>query len=285
MQIEQVIQIIKEQHYHDFNGRTIDAKTTRDQILFGDPHQECTGIVTCIYPSIDVLRKAAQLKANLVISHESLFWNHGDQQAWLQDNAVYEQKKALMVEHAICVWRDHDYMHAGLDWQGRKVDGIFYGFLRQMGWEHLVQGEIGFPLRLTIPLMSARNLAQQLTERLHLKGIKCLGNTEGMAHELYIPSHINGRDNDKITKIENENIDTVLAMECIDYTVGIYVNDAAELGENKRIYAIGHFNMEEPGMRWFSEEYLPTLFPSLPIYFVQVADLYTYIQKSCSALM
>lgn len=72
-----MIQQIKEYHYGKTkDGKPIDLSKTRDQILYGDPQQVCKGIVTCIYASVDIIRESQKRKCNLIICHESLFWNH-----------------------------------------------------------------------------------------------------------------------------------------------------------------------------------------------------------------
>ena len=96
MLISEVIQNIKNYCKGTWAGHKIDDETTRDKILYGDPDQECTGIVTTIYASIDVIRKAHELGANLIIAHEALLWNHGDHREWLEEshNKTYLDKKA-----------------------------------------------------------------------------------------------------------------------------------------------------------------------------------------------
>lgn len=280
MKIKEVIELIKAYHYHEWLGKTITDEHTRDQILFGDAEKECTGIVTAIYASIDVIQKAGELGANFIIVHESLFWNHGDHTDWLIDNETYKSKKELLEKYDITVWRNHDHIHAGVDVQGRRVDGIFYGLLHMMGWENYVQGDISFPIVLEIPEIPTKTLVKQLIDKMHLQGIKCIGNMSGNSHKIYLPYHIDGRDNDKINILDKEHIDTVIAMECIDYTLAIYVKDSAMLKQEKRILAVGHFNLEEPGMRWFAEEYLPTILPhELPIHFIGLEDMYSFIVK------
>ena len=277
MKNKDVIQTIISHHYNVWVGREIQPSTTRDQILWGDGEEECTGIVTTIYASMEVIRKAAQVGANLIICHESLFWNHGDHIDWLEGFDTFRQKSQLLTDNHITVWRDHDYIHAGMDWQGRRVDGIFFGLLKELGWEGYVQGDVSFPLLIEIPELKTGKLAALLMQRLHLNGIKCIGDTDGCSQHIYIPNHMTGKDNDKIEKMETEDIDTILGMECIDYTVGIYTRDAAMLGKNRRILVIGHFNLEEPGMKWFGETWLPTILPKeLPIRFISAGDMFRY---------
>lgn len=76
MKISEVIEICK----RNCKGYgIIDDNKTRDQVLYGEIDKECTGIVTTVFASYDVIKQASELGANLVITHESCFWNHGDQ--------------------------------------------------------------------------------------------------------------------------------------------------------------------------------------------------------------
>lgn len=277
MKNKEIIAKIKEHHYDEWLGRKIEEETTRDQILFGYPEDECNGIVTTIYASIDVIKKAIELKANLIVAHESLFWNHGDYTDWIEDNQTYQAKKKLLEEHRIAVWRDHDHIHAGVNYNGRRVDGIFFGLLKELGWDSYVEGDVSFPLILDIPEIRTMDLIRHLNSRLHINGTKCIGDLDGYSKRIYLCNHIQGRDNDKIETVEREGVDTIIAMECIDYTLGIYINDASQLGRNQRILVAGHFNLEEPGMKWFGEEYLPFILPDVPVHYVQGGNLFRFV--------
>ena len=41
-----------------------------DEIKCGDAEQECTGIVTAMDATVNVVKKAIELKANLIVVHE-----------------------------------------------------------------------------------------------------------------------------------------------------------------------------------------------------------------------
>ena len=105
MLIQTVIDHIKEYHKGVFEGKQINEQTTRDKVLYGNPHQECTGIITTCWASVDVIREAAKRGANLIIAHEALFWNHGDHTDWLQEenNQSFLAKKKLLDEAGIVV--------------------------------------------------------------------------------------------------------------------------------------------------------------------------------------
>ena len=283
MLISEIIQIIKDHHYNEIDGHVIQESTTRDKVLYGDINKHCTGIVTTIYASVDVIKKAAELGANLIIAHESLFWNHGDHTDWLKDNKTFQMKKDLLDQNGITVWRDHDYIHAGVYWKGKRVDGIFYGLAEELEWEsYIVEEDPISPLIFEIPPAPTKQVAQYLMKKMNLNGIRCMGNLHGMTHRILLPMHLMGSfDNEVLTKIEEKQVDTILAMEITDFTVSIYIRDGAMLGLNKVILSIGHFNIEEPGMKWFGQKYLPTILHNdVPITFIQAGDSYTMLLRS-----
>jgi len=72
---------------------------TVDTIKSGDPAQPVTGVATTFLATTDVIERAASAGANLIITHEPTFYNHFDQVDWLEDDAVYLNKRRLLEEH------------------------------------------------------------------------------------------------------------------------------------------------------------------------------------------
>lgn len=275
MKIKEIIEIIK-QNCKGYG--VINDTTARDKVLWGNTDKECTGIVTTIYASVEVIKKAHELGANFIISHEACFWNRGDHTDWLANNETFIKKSALLDEYGITVWRDHDYIHSKINYNGEYVDGIYYGLARELGWENYVIEDSTYPRLFEIPETLTMDVAKHIMNRMGLKGLRTMGDLEGTSKRIMIATHIIGEaDNMMLSTIEEKNIDTVLAMEITDYTVSIYVRDSAELGRGKRILHPGHFNIEEPGMKWFGEVYLPTLFPDIKTTFVKSGDSYTML--------
>jgi hypothetical protein len=280
MKISEAISRVKKYHKGLFMGKPIDDATSRDQVLYGNPDQELTRIVTSCYASVDVIKEAISLGANLIITHEALFWNHGDHTDWLTENKTFHEKERLLKEGNIVVWRDHDYIHSGIPTgDGQYSDGIFYGFMKVLGWDEYYTGDAAFmhPTFL-IPPATVEDLGHELMSKLNLSGIKVIGNPSSPAHHVWVCGHIDGhRDNDTLSAIENENIDTVITLECIDYTVAEYVRDSTMAGIPKTILALGHFNAEEPGMKYMVN-YLPkALGETVPCDFVPSTDMYHFI--------
>lgn len=278
MKISEIIDVVKK----NCKGYgTIDETKTRDKVLYGDVDKQCTGIVTTIYASYDVIKKASELGANFIIAHEALFWNHGDHTDWLKDNETFKLKKQLLDETGITVWRDHDYIHSGIMHQGRYVDGIFYGLAYELDWlNYISNDDANRPQQFTIPKTPTREVAQYLMEKMNLKGMKTMGNIDGYTEKIYLPFHIIGEaDNRMLSYIEENHVDTILAMEITDFTVAIYMRDGAQAGLAKSVLAAGHFNVEEPGMKWFAEKHLPTLIKDIPVNFIQAGDSYTMLLR------
>lgn len=279
MKISEAIRKIKDYHYGiSFRG-PIDEATSRDQVLYGDPEQELMGIVTTCYASVEVIRKAMELGSNLIVAHEALFWNHGDHTDWLEDNKTFQAKKALLDEGGITVWRDHDFMHSGIPAGEGYADGIFYGFMKVMGWEdYLISDSSLKHPKFLLPRTDVRQLSKKLMEEIGLTGIKLIGNPDSPVEKVWICGHIDGhRDNDTLKTIEEEDIDTVITLECIDYTVTEYIRDCNMVGRPKTILAVGHFNTEEPGMKYMAH-WLTELFGvGVPVAFVPCADMYQFI--------
>ncbi len=282
MLISEVIEKLKQ--YHQGYGK-IDPATTRDQILYGNPDQECTGIVTCIWPSIQVIEKAIELNANLIVSHEALFWNHGDHQEWLKktQNQTYLEKKALLDGANICVWRDHDYIHSGIPMtDGTYADGIFYGLARELGWEdYLTDHE--HCLTFHLPKTTVGEVANTFMEKLGVDGMKLVGKEDQPAEDVEIIFHVLGDVQDMITKADKQDTSLLVAMELIDFTLTEYVRDSFMLGKYRAILCMGHFNTEEPGMKYCLEYFPKAIGEDIPCTFVSAGDMYTYLKNPKNA--
>jgi len=262
----------------------IDESRTCDTVKFGDVEQECTGIVTTVVTTVDVIRKTAELGANLIICHEPLFYSDGDTTDWLEDNKVYQEKVELLRENGIVVWRDHDHIHGGGPQRQREhLDMVFDGIMRRLGWEDYCVGFPQKPLLYEIPETTAEELTAFLVDNFHLTGARLVGNRDARIKKVFFCEHVKGnswggreKDNDVITEVEQGDYDALIPFEIVDWTLSAYVRDAAQLGRNKVIIEMGHFNVEEAAMEHMAS-WLPGLLEnSVPVTFVQSGDSFGY---------
>lgn len=282
MLIKEVILQIKNYCQGTWNGITIDDEHTRDKVLYGDTDRECTGIVTTIYASADVIRKAHELGANLIIAHEALLWNRGDKRDWLEEtqNRTYLAKKSLMDDYGITVWRFHDYIHSGIPHEGGYIDGIFYGLAMMTGWKDaIISDDLQGALYLECEPTTPRKVAQTLRQKWNLKNMKCIGNLDAQVRKIMICGHVQeGMDiKPLITRIDKEDINLLIPLELIDFTLSEYIKDSAQLGFDRAILAPGHFNLEEPGMAYMMQWLDDALSEKIPAHFVQAGDMYEYL--------
>lgn len=282
MKISKVIENIKAYHKGEWDGKKIDDETTRDKILYGNADVECTGIVTTCWATADVIKEAARLNANLIIAHEALFWNHGDHTDWLIEtqNKTFIEKKKLLDEYGIVVWRNHDYIHSGIPMEdGSYTDGIFYGVADKLGWTKYISKDVHNPLHYEIPEVSVKELATYLVDTLNLNGVKVIGNFDDKIKKVRIPFHVLGDSREDIMEANQDDIDCYLTMEVVDFTLAEYIRDASMLNQNKAIIGMGHFNLEEPGMEYMIQ-YLPdAIGEDIDTYYVQSGDMYQYLCK------
>ena len=71
-------------------------KDTVDTLKSGSRDIVVTGIVTTMFATIDVIKKAIAVKANFIIAHEPTFYNHADDTSWLESDDVYQFKRDLL---------------------------------------------------------------------------------------------------------------------------------------------------------------------------------------------
>ena len=282
MLISQVIQNIKNYCKGSWMGNKIDDATTRDKILYGDPDKECTGIVTTIYASVDVIKKAHELGANLIIAHEALLWNRGDKRDWLEEsqNKTYLAKKKLLDDYGIVVWRFHDYIHSGIPHEGGYIDGIFYGLAKESGFKSFtINEDISGAVYVECEETPARQIAENIKKAWNLKGLKCIGNLDAKVKKILVCGHVNegGDSNSLIRRIDAEDINLLLPLELIDFTLSEYIKDSGQLGYDRVILAAGHFNLEEPGMKYILNYIDDAIGTHIDTHFVQAGDMYTYL--------
>ena len=282
MLVKDVIQSVKDYCKGSWNGIKIEESKTRDKILFGNPNVECTGIVTTIYASVDVIKKAHELGANLIIAHEALLWNHGDHSDWLEEsqNKTYLAKKKLMEDYGIVVWRFHDYIHSGIKYGDGYIDGIFYGLAQELGWQNaLCNQDLSDAVYYECKQTTAREVGKQLIETFNLNGLKCVGNLDAKVNKILVCGHVmeGSNSNDLIKKVDKEDINLLIPLELIDFTLTEYVKDSAQLGIDRCILVPGHFNIEEPGMKYM-EKWLDKALPEkIPFKYVQAGDMYEFM--------
>lgn len=281
---EQVVEKILAYHPHLENYKGC------DEFKAGDPSAECTGIVSALVPTVEVIRKTAELDCNLLITHETIYYQTPDFPTWKGDfpNRVYEDKVKLLKDTGVTVWRDHDHMHA------HRPDAIFTGVIHYMGWEdYYTPTDNPFTYPMTLPETTVGDLASYIKNRLNLNGLRYMGRDSdriskiALVGHIYPNSFIPDRMDEKgfyhdysmevIKLMEKEGIQAILPGEIIEWTTLAYIRDGIAQGKPMACYNIGHFNWEELGMKYAAEWISELVGDSLPVHYVPTGDAYSFV--------
>jgi putative NIF3 family GTP cyclohydrolase 1 type 2 len=222
---------------------------TVDTLKSGSAAMQVSGIVTTMFPTIDVIEQAARLKANFIIAHEPTFYNHTDDINWVPGNEIVQKKQALLQQHGITVWRFHDY------WHSHKPDGIGYGVLKKAGWlSYYTPGQ----LILKMPPASLKDIALHLKSTLGIEQVRIIGNLSQQCERVgLLPGAAGGQL--QIGLVEKEKPDVLIVGEVHEWETAEYIRDGLKTGAKTSLLVLGHCVSEEPGMEWLVEWLQPKL--------------------------
>ena len=216
---------------------------TVDTLKSGSRDTEVTGIVTTMFATIPVIRKAIEAKANFIIAHEPTFYNHQDNTDWLKDDKVFEYKSALLKDNNITVWRNHDYIHS------HHPDGVMDGVIERLGWrQHLKNGDSFFE----IPETSLNDLIAHCRKKLGISNVRYIGELSDKCRKvLLMPGAAGGRS--QILNTGKMQPDVLLVGELSEWETAEYVRDARAAGNKLSLIVLGHADSEEPGSKYMAE--------------------------------
>jgi putative NIF3 family GTP cyclohydrolase 1 type 2 len=222
---------------------------TVDTLKSGTPDQKVSGIVTTMFPTVDVIKKAISSNANFIIAHEPSFYNHADDINWVAGNSVLKQKMELLQQNNVAIWRFHDY------WHTHRPDGVSYGVLKKAGWlQHYKAGE---PV-VDIPKASLKNITQHLKSSLGIDHVRVIGNLSQQCSRIgLIPGAVGGQR--QVSFVEKEKPDVLVVGELHEWETAEYIRDAQSMGSKTALIVLGHSISEEPGMEYLVEWLQPKL--------------------------
>lgn len=216
---------------------------TVDTLKSGSRDNEVTGIVTTMFATIPVIRKAIEEKANFIIAHEPTFYNHTDDTDWLKDDKVYQYKAALLKDNNITVWRNHDYIHS------HKPDGVMDGVAEKLGWKKYMQGADS---NYDIPETTLKNLIAHCKKSLGISHVRYKGDlADKCSKVLLVPGAAGGRN--QITATSTAKPDLLIVGELSEWETAEYVRDARAAGNKLSLIVLGHADSEEPGSKYMAD--------------------------------
>ncbi|MDR3334588.1 MAG: Nif3-like dinuclear metal center hexameric protein [Treponema sp.] len=261
-----------------------------DRLMTGDPGMSVTRIVTTFMATVEVIRQARSLGANLIITHEPTWFTGKDDTAWLEGNPVYEAKRTLIAGSGVAIWRYHDHMHM------KKPDSIYTGILNELGWglygrKPIVTSKApppdipgsfteGFQDYYDIPAITLRELSAFFKKKLDMKRVRIIGNPAMVCSRVGIlvggGSLGLGSESMPMEVMAAHDIHVMVCGDITEWTLPAYVNDAAMLGYQRALLIIGHERSEEWGMKYMTQ-WLPDLIGGIPVSFVNAKEPFKYL--------
>jgi putative NIF3 family GTP cyclohydrolase 1 type 2 len=232
---------------------------TVDVLKEGDPATPVTGIITCMFATMDVLKQAVDKNCNLIITHEPLYYNHLDVTTQFANDPVFLEKQKFIKDHKLVVWRFHDYIHT------MRPDGIEMGMINKLGWkDYLTKGSTN---HFELPEMTLNDLLKKLKAVFPKNSFYVIGKPEMKLRNVQLAEGAPGSAL-HIMLINNKNVDVLLAGESQQWETYEYMRDAVLQGKNKAVVFLGHINSEEAGMDYCAT-WIKGFIKDVPVNFVE----------------
>jgi putative NIF3 family GTP cyclohydrolase 1 type 2 len=224
---------------------------TVDTFKAGNPDTPVTGIAVTMMATLDVLKRAAASRNNLIITHEPTFFNHLDKPDELGEgdkDPVLVAKREFIEKHGLIIWRFHDHWHA------RNPDGIQAGMVHALGWEKF-QDPANQHL-FTLPRTTVEALAAELKARLGIRVVRVVGEPHMQVTRVAMSPGAAGFGGET-RALEMPDVEVLVVGETREWETVEYVADAVTEGKHKALIILGHIPSEQAGMeectRWLKD--------------------------------
>ncbi|OGJ91978.1 MAG: hypothetical protein A2487_15170 [Candidatus Raymondbacteria bacterium RifOxyC12_full_50_8] len=235
-------------------------KPTVDRVTAGDPDRVVKKIAVCWMPFRQAILKAKKACANVIVTHEPIFFEHWDLDGESKDHPETASKLRFIEELGITIIRCHDV------WDRMPEIGIPFAWAKFLGLTDLVASN-QFNRVYAIKTQTALAFARYLGNR-----IKNLG-------QAYVPFYGDPKKRIKTIGIGTGCTDPMNtlalgpdAVVAVDDAVRSWIAGSFAESAGTPVYVVNHGVSEEPGMATLTA-FLKKHFPKIPV---------THIRQGCS---
>lgn len=235
-----------------------------DGLITGNLNQIVQGVAVSFIASHEAIEKAAELGANLFITHEGVFYEHRGSRAEKKviNDPVILRKKEQIDSFQMVLYRYHDGPHQTVP------DIITHGLLQALGWDMYQYNHLQHACIITLPEpLSVQQIVHHLKDRLDLPYVRFAGDSEQECRKVALTAGYRGGGNISLPLFTEQRIDLLIAGEGPEWETPEYVQDAVSQGSQQSQILIGHAASEEPGMKVVAQQ-IQDHFPDLPVYFI-----------------
>ena len=216
-------------------------------LIFGDPEREVTKVATCWSPTLAVIRQAANLGCEMIVSHEPCFfrkrWSSDVESgnAWFdeaedEDKEVNRNRRAALERHGIVVYRAHS------NWDSAPEYGVIDALVETLGLGPAARRG-RFTTVHEVEPRTVGNLADHVQEKLNTGPIRVIGDLDRTVTRVATMIGGLGQMFNAPEEPARLGAEAIVAGECLAYTCWC----AEELGV--AIIEAGHCATENPGVR------------------------------------
>lgn len=244
---------------------------TVDTVKCGDTDRELTKLVVTMFPTVEVIKKAAEWGAEMILCHEPTYFSDFD--APLDtDTEVEIKKRALVTSTGIVIKRFHDHMHKTVP------DMITEGGLHFLGLKGKIEKTPFYASYIftSEEPVSALELAKRFEDRLGARHVRISGERDKKSSVI---AACFGMPGGVYQLLRNPRVEIVLfgEAESQDWQMSEYARDAAALGINKSFVAIGHSDSEKGGMMLLAER-IAEAHPEIEVKHIDCGAPYGYTE-------
>jgi putative NIF3 family GTP cyclohydrolase 1 type 2 len=239
--------------------------TYRDTFKSGGPDTVVTGIATTAFASFDLVRRAVAAGFNMIIPHETTFWNDRDDLTIVSGAPLYNEKRDFLTKNNVVIFRMHDHMH------DQRPDFLYVGSARQLGLDPTHETAPNSH-RFTIPPTTLGRLAADVKKRVGARALRVVGDPDAKVSRIqlgvgYATPSVNDPQVDVVISGEQQEVDG-------GFDNPEYVLDAAALGIPKGWIMLGHAVSEEAGMLEMAN-WIRSFVTEVPVQLIKAGEPFT----------
>lgn len=244
------------------------AEDTVDGLLAGSPDTVVKGIAVTFLATHEIIEKARDIGANLIISHEGIYFSHWDIRDKLRADPVFRDKSRFIEECGMSVIRLHDYHHR------RLPDCITGGLIRALGWDGMEVEKRDIVTIVDIPETTLEQLIPHIKQKLGISHLRYVGDPRTKCRRIGVLVGYRGSGDSVIPVFSEDRADLVICGEGPEWEAPEYVRDAVYQKKNRALIVLGHAESESPGMEYYSG-LLQQSFPEIPVRYIRYEPIFS----------
>lgn len=237
-----------------------------DCIKAGNPDKEVKKVCVTMFATVDVIRKAAEIGADMIITHEPLYYRHMDD---AEKDCVADEKKALAEKSGITIYRYHDHPHFS------RPDIIIEGELRKLKLEGRIirTDRFGIADIILDEPKTAAEIAEICKKNLNIACVRIAGAADIKSDTVtFTPGALGSA---VLNELRRPDSQIVICGETCEWAICEWARDASLLGMNKSLIPLGHAVSERDGME-YAAEILGEMLPGIEVTYIDCGDVFRY---------